>query len=277
MSPRDLTRLAELTEAEVNRQYVTATSERGRVALGISAADIGGGFSLAMRNDPTGGGWNKTLGIGFAEPVTKKLIGEVVDFHREHGSPSAQVQIAPELLPPDWEDIREAFGLTPGGHMMKFACAVEDFKPGTTDLRVGLVDPQDVDKWATMLSVIFGMPEHFDSMIAGTGRRPDFRPLAAWDGDEMVAGGSLFIDGDVASLNTGATKASHRNRGIQSALLTARAQAAAEAGCRWLVTETGKPTEGESNSSYNNMLRSGFTLLYARQSWIWKPGGVVAA
>ncbi|MET8351477.1 MULTISPECIES: hypothetical protein [unclassified Micromonospora] len=54
------------------------------------------------------------------------------------------------------------------------------------------------------------------------------------------------------------------------ALLTARAAAAAQAGCRWVTAETGKPAPGSSNPSLNNMLRVGLTPLYERRNWIWR-------
>jgi len=62
----------------------------------------------------------------------------------------------------------------------------------------------------------------------------------------------------------------HRNQGAQSALLAALATEAANAGCRWLVAETGKPAEGSTNPSLNNLLRSGLRPLYDRQNWIWR-------
>ncbi|MFK3981752.1 GNAT family N-acetyltransferase [Micromonospora sp. NPDC050397] len=271
MLQADLTRIAELTEAELNLKCVTLMSERGRAARGMTGGRIGGGVSLVTRSDPSGGYWNKTLGLGFTEPVTEKLIGEVIDFHREQGSPSARLQIAPEVLPADWDDICSAYGLTPAEQLVKLACRIEDFKPGGTDLRVGPVGVEDAEQWAKLLFDIFGMPEHFDSIFAAGVRSGEFLAFAAWDGDEMVAGANLYLNGEVASLNSGATRESHRRRGLQTALVAARAEAAAAAGCRWLVSETGKPAEGTSNPSLNNMIRSGLTPLYDRRSWVWQP------
>ncbi|MGW4466116.1 GNAT family N-acetyltransferase [Micromonospora sp. NPDC004704] len=277
MPSENLTRITEFITAELNFQYVEIMSERGRTELGLTGARIGGGAALAMRNDPTDGGWNKTIGLGFTEPVSAKLIGEVVDFHREHGSPSAQIQLAPEVLPPDWDDIRAAYGLTAGDATVKLVGDVDDFKPGTTDLRVGRVGVEDAEEWASMLEEVFGLPEQFNSSLVAAVGRPDFLTFAAWDGDTMVAGAGLFLYGEFASLHNGATRESHRNRGAQSALLTARAQAAVEAGVRWLFSDTGKPAEGESNPSLNNMIRSGLTPMYNNQSWIWRPEGNTTA
>lgn len=77
---------------------------------------------------------------------------------------------------------------------------------------------------------------------------------------EMNSVASLFVHGEIALLHNGATRGGYRNRGAQSALLTARAQAA-EAGCRWLSSEAAKPDEGETNPSLNNLIRSGLNPL----------------
>ncbi|MBM0203146.1 hypothetical protein JNW90_08570 [Micromonospora sp. STR1s_5] len=84
------------------------------------------------------------------------------------------------------------------------------------------------------------------------------------------AGGNLFLHDEAASLNAAATATGHRGLGAQSALIAARARAAAEAGCRWLFAETGKPAPGQQNPSLNNMLRAGLVPLYERRNWVWR-------
>ena len=108
-----------------------------------------------------------------------------------------------------------------------------------------------------------------DMLTAGVAC-PNFRPFAAWDGDEIVATANLYINGAMASLNTTSTLASHRNRGAQSALIAARVKEAAAAGCRWLCAEVGRPENGEKNQSSNNLIRAGLRPLYDRRNWIWR-------
>jgi GNAT superfamily N-acetyltransferase len=104
-------------------------------------------------------------------------------------------------------------------------------------------------------------------MMAATSRYPGFRSFAVWDGPEIVAGANLFIRGEVASLNAGATLPSHRSQGAQSALIAARVKAARQAGCRWLVAETGNPDPGTINHSLNNMRRAGLRPQYVRRTF----------
>ncbi|MGW5579285.1 hypothetical protein [Micromonospora chokoriensis] len=267
--------LAELAEAEFMFRYESGAPADVRDALGIRTARVGGGVVLSMRHDPTGY-WSKALGFGVDEPVTGELIAQVCDVYRAEGTPSAVIQIAPDRLPADWDEICVRENITPGGVWVKLAGAIDALKPGGTDLRVGPVPDESVPEWASVVLRCFGMPEeHLGPMLVESVRDPGFRPFAAWDGAEMVAAANLFVHGEVGSLNTGATLPSHRGRGAQSGLLAARVAAAAAAGCRWVTAETGRPAPGSSNPSLDNMLRLGMSPLYERRNWVWQaqPAG----
>jgi hypothetical protein len=269
-----LTALAEGAEAEFMYQYVNSAPPAVKHQLGIASTRIGGGVALSMRHDATGY-WSKALGFGFDEPVTEDLVGRIVEFYTREGSPGAVIQIAPSALPSNWEELRARHGIALDSAWIKLSCPIEDFRPGRSDLRVGRVHPDAAAEWASVTLRGFGMPqEGFADMLAASAANPGFRPFAAWDGTEMVATANLFVRGEVASLNTGATLPGHQNRGAHSALLAARVKEATDAGCRTLVAETGKPADGAVNPSLNNMLRAGLQPLYARQNWVWRPDAV---
>ncbi|MGY4652483.1 hypothetical protein ACVWWN_006279 [Mycobacterium sp. URHB0021] len=155
-------------------------------------------------------------------------------------------------------------------------CSVEDFRQtASTDLHVGRAT--NAVEWTRFTMRGFGMPEEDFSDMLGPGYDSDEVQLfAAWDGDQMVAAASSFIWQDVAVFNSGVTLSSYRNRGAQSALIASRAAAAADAGCRWLVTQTAKPDPGTQNPSTNNVIRAGLASLYARPVWKWnKPEATI--
>jgi GNAT superfamily N-acetyltransferase len=259
--------LAEGAEAEFMFVYETGAPAGAREQLGAAATRLGGGVVLSMRDDVTRY-WSKALGFGFTEPVTRELLAEVFAFYRANGDSGAVLQLAPPVLPPDWDELCAEFGLEAGNRIQKLACPIDAFQPGRTDLRIDRVDADSVAEWAALVLEIFGMPAAglAEMLIAGL-ENPAFTPVAAWDGDEMVAAANLCVHGPIGSLNTGATKPSHRGRGAQSGLLAARAELARQAGCRWLVGET-----AETGTSLNNMRRSGLKILYTRQNWKWSAG-----
>jgi hypothetical protein len=267
-----ISRLAETAEAEFMYQYETMASSPTQAALGVAAARIGGGVALSMRNDVTGY-WSKALGFGFTEPITEQLIDQLIDFYRAEGSTGTAIQIAPAALPTQWPSICARHDIRPDSHWIKLGCAIEDFQPGQrTDLRISLVEEEDFSRWASTALRGFSMPEQdLADMIAAGLAHPNFRPFAAWDGDEIVATANLFIHGEMGSLNTAATLPTHRNRGAQSALIAGRAKEAANAGCGFLCAETGAPGAGEINPSLNNLVTAGLKPLYHRQNWTWSP------
>lgn len=264
--------LAETAEAEFMYRYESSAPPATKETLGITTARIGGGVALAMRHDVTGY-WNKALGFGVSEPVTAELVDEVVAFYLAEQTPGAVIQIAPHLLPQDWPEIAGRHGLTPTSPWIKLAGAIDDVQTShTTDLSIRAVDPLDLPRWASTTLRGFGMPTvGLADMMAEAATQPGFRPFAAWDGDDMVATANLFVHGSVGSLNSTATLPTHRNRGAQSALIAARAKAAADAGCNWLAAETGRPADGEVNPSLNNLLRHGLRPIYERENWAWAP------
>jgi GNAT superfamily N-acetyltransferase len=262
---------AERVEAEFMHTYLSSAAQPVKSELGIATLRIAGGVALSMRHDVTGY-WSKALGFGFEEPVTQELVERVLGFYRAERTPGAVIQIAPSLLPSDWDEICVRHDIHAGAPWVKLACPIGDFRPGRTELRVGPVLPPDIDEWASTTLRGFGMPEEgLADMMAASAEDSAFRPFAAWDGDDMIATANLFVLGEIGSLNSAATLPEYRNRGAQSALLAARARAAADTGCRWLVGETGKPEEGVSSPSMNNLLRAGLKPLYERQNWSWRP------
>ncbi|GAA3614660.1 hypothetical protein GCM10022223_33660 [Kineosporia mesophila] len=266
MSPQSLTpAVLEGIEAEFMYRYQAECPQATQEQLGIRTARISGGVALSMRHDPTHY-WSKALGFGVEEPVTGALIEELVAFYRANQTVRAGIQIAPDVLPPDWDGIAEAHGLKAGSGIHKLAGRIEDLTLGKSDLRVEEVGAEHAREWATTLLNGFGMPlEGLRSMTAAIVTNPAFRSFGAWDGDRLVAVGNLLIRGSAASLNAGATLPEYRGRGAQSALIAARARAAADAGCAWVIAET-----GESGSSLNNMRRAGLQSVYLRRNWIWE-------
>lgn len=266
----DPTELAETVEAEMMYDYESQAPALARKNLGIATTRMGGGVVLAARHDPYQY-WNKALGFGFAEPVTQDLIDRVVDFYRRQGSPMAVIQLAPSVLPGDWDEICATHGLRAGGEWAKLSAPIEETRSESlTDLRVDRVGATDAAEWARVVTRGFGMDnEHLDAMVAQSVHNPATQPVAAWDGDRIVAGANLYVHGTAASLNSGATATAHRRRGAQSALIAARVQAARAAGATWMLGEAVVPGPGQSNPSLNNQLRAGLVVRYHRQNWVW--------
>ncbi|NEA30801.1 GNAT family N-acetyltransferase [Streptomyces sp. SID13031] len=271
----DLVELAEVVEANLMFK-ITAIEPSLLERLGITGRRFGRGIALSLRNDPSQY-WSRVQGLGLDGPVTAELIGEVVDFHRAAGTPAAHFHLPPAVLPADWDDIRETYGLEPGGTIVKLLRDDAPVEPAESSLRIGPVDPADSDghrAWADIQILAFEMPDPeglLAEMLAALTVVPGFQAYGAWDGDKLVATGGLYVEDEVGECVSASTLPEYRGRGAQSALIARRVQDALAAGCKWVSTETGKPAEGEQNPSLDNMQRAGFKPLYDRQSWVWRP------
>lgn len=269
--PRSAAALVEQVEAEWMYLLEAGAPTGVRAELGMAAARIGGGVALAMRHDPSRY-WNKALGFGFDEPVTADVIAQVCDFYRAQGAPQAVLQLAPSVLPGDWDDICAAHRLVPEGSWVKLGHDLAAVDPVDTDLRVAAVEAGDATEWASVLLRGFGMPEKgLLEMTAAVVGRPGFRCFAAWDGSEIVGVGNSFLHADTAALWAAATLPGRRGRGAHAALLAARLLDAKAAGCRMAVAETGVEEPGKRSPALQGLHKAGFAALYERRNWLWRP------
>jgi GNAT superfamily N-acetyltransferase len=265
---------AELGEAEYMYRMFACADDAARAALGLSQARVGGGVVTMMANDPTGGFWNRTIGLGVTEPLTTALVDEVLDLVRG-GGPLTVVQLAPDAEPAGCAELVVAAGGVASASWVKFGGPVQEPPEVTTDLRVGPLDAAEGEAFARVLCVGFGMP--LDSPLPGwfaqlpSWRDAGFTTYGAWDGDDLVAVATLLTYDDVASLCGAATLPEHRGRGAQGALMAERMREAARRGCSWVVTETGAETADSPNPSLHNMRRMRLPELYERRNIVWRP------
>ncbi|GAA3538171.1 GNAT family N-acetyltransferase [Kribbella ginsengisoli] len=271
MSLDRITQLLETAEAEAIWGYETHAAPEVMERFGMASARIGGGVALAVRDDATNY-WSRALGFGFTEPVTAEVVASVTDFYRGNGNSIAVLNVAPSVLPADWDAICAKEGITGGGTWVKLARPAGLVNAPETELRVAEIEPADAELWATVLTRGFGMPEELlVPMSKGVVGQPGWTAYGAYEGDQLIAAAALLITSEVAEFCGAATLPEHRGKGAQSALLAARAARAVAEGVKWFSAETGKPDEGSKNSSLNNMMRAGFEVRYDRRNWIWRP------
>ena len=272
----------EQVEAETFADYEAAAPAEAQVALGTRLLRVGGGVALAMPNDPTGF-WSKLIGLGFEEPITAKLLEPVFEFYREQGMSSVTLQFAPQALPPNWADICTRLNIADAGSaLVKQAGDLETITSTVganggvaayldAGLRLEEVGADRAHEWARVMWGVFGFPfEHQSEMGIGAIGRPGWQSFAVIEDEEIVAVACLHTAGRYGHLFGAATEARVRGRGAQSALIAARALAAREADCEWLIAETAAEGPGEHNTSLHNMARAGMPVRYERKNWTWQ-------
>ena len=270
----EATRRAELTEAAYLWEMAEGAAPGLQQELGMTGLRVGGGVVRVVANDPTGGFWNRSIGLGVTEPITGAALDEAIAFCVEHGAPLMVFQIAPGAQPVGFEEVLAERGIQASASWVKFMGPPPEIPRVETDLRIGPLDKSDeaqLQHAGEVMVASFGMPPGMTSWCVDQLRRPDWGAFAAWDGDRIVSASLLYVRDGTGHLVGAGTLPEDRGRGAQSALMKVRVDEAVRRGCTWVGTETGAETPESPNPSLHNMRRLGFTEVYARTNYVWRP------
>ena len=144
----------------------------------------------------------------------------------------------------------------------------EHGRPLYLDLSEGEIGKKHAGIFAYMSNEIFSFPHETDGIFASTIGKNDWIAFMAFNHDVPVGAASVCITGDTAYLSFANVLPAYRRRGVQSALLAKRVDAARERGVKWIVVDTAENSDEHPNPSYWNMLRHGFRLLYNRPNYV---------
>lgn len=261
-----------------------AALEESRIGVGVaevadeSLAWCGG---VACCSGP--GSWaNQALNCGMGgETVTTEDAMALGAWYEARGC-EPKIQVVPFADPSLARSLGEA-GFILREFEMVFACDVRERTPGGWSMPEGVtfedLDPDDEElleasvRLATPIYAPDGDPPQamVDSFRA-MARHPRMRTILVRADGVLVASSGLEIAGEIASLCGAAVVPEQRRRGIQRALIEARLDAAARAGCE-VVTVTslpGIPTE-------RNAMRAGFGPSYTKVALVRPGEGLVAS
>jgi hypothetical protein len=216
--------------------------------------------------------FNRVLGLGLRAPIDEGVVKQIAGTYRDAGVKQWAIQIAPNVLTSATEMLFAAHGLRRAGHWEKVYRAASSDVQVKTDFTVRRIGVEMAKEFAEVCVAAFGMhPSLKAGLVALVGRR-GWQHCMAFDGALPVACGSLFVNGKVGWLGMGGTLPTHRRRGAQGEIMAMRVRAAHDAGCAWVITETGADTPEHPNPSFHNMLRTGFLHAYQRPEFIFEAG-----
>lgn len=255
----ELAREIELAEAKA----AVACAERLSAAHGNDAgavAPTAGGYAVYCgANSPV----TQAVGLGLNGPVSKEEFDRLEEFYFSRKEP-VRVETCPMADGSLIEHYRER-----GYHVSEFSNVmvrpVEKSASTALPAGIGIQKTADgeIDLWT--LTVAQGFAEHFPvtqellnvMRLFASGKNAECY-LARVDG-KIAGGATLALRGRIAGLFGASTLPQFRNRGVQTALLHARMQRAAECGCE-LAMSLALP----GSASQRNITRRGFQTLYTR-------------
>lgn len=245
-----------------------AATPQLRAKLGIKGQVIGGGFvSVAARLPASAIVINRAIGLGLGARESEETVRQVIEAYTQPGIARFFVQVHPEAQPAALPRMLEAQGLQKARGWQKFARGRDPVSAHRTDLRVKLIDSEHAAASAKIACDGFDLGDIAQPWLALLPTCDRWHVFMAFDGDQPAGTGAIFIDGDIAWTDFGATAPAFRKRGAQFALLAARITFALDHGCKQIFTCTGEDVPGDPQHSYSNIVRCGFKETYVRANY----------
>lgn len=274
---RALARRFESAE-EMPQVHHALADQKMRPHIGSAVEPIAGGHMIfAGLGSPIG----RAVGMGFAAPVIEVDFDQLESFYYSRQAP-AQVDYCPltdisllEIARKRGYQIAELNNV-----LVRKLDPVETFPPGPPRFTIRRGEPEEALAFSAIIRQSFfpdgGEPAGFDEMVAPMFAFPGALNFVATtdvaDGSPtlVATGGGLVIpEHKIVGLYGAATLVPFRGRGLQTAMLQTRLEAAAQAGCEYAVIVTQGGTTSMCNAE-----RLGFTLAYSKATLIKDPPAV---
>jgi ribosomal protein S18 acetylase RimI-like enzyme len=240
--------------------------QKTRPEIGAAEEEICGGHMIfAGLGSPIG----RATGVGLGRPLTPEDLNRVEQFYRAHKAP-AQVDLCSMHRPEVFELFKErGYAIAELNNVLyRKLDAQEKFPPPPAGCEIRRSLPEEADRAGAIVEGAFfpdGAPEAYQGLIAPFYQMDGALAfVASFDGKLVACGTGLVIpEHRVFALCGAGTLAEFRGRGLQTALLQARMQAAVEAGCEYAVVVTQGGTTSQRNAE-----RLGFRVAYSKATVI---------
>jgi GNAT superfamily N-acetyltransferase len=247
---------------EMPQVFYARVYQKTRPEIGAAEEEICGGHMVfAGLGSPIG----RATGTGLDRPLTAEDIDRIEEFYRSHKAPS-QVDVCPLHPPEVFEMFKErgyAF-IELNNVLYRKLDPDEKFPPPPDHCRIRRSHPGEAEIASSVVEQAFfpdGAPEAYRALLAPLYQMEGgLAFVAEVDGKSVACATGLVIPQHrVYALCGAGTLTPYRGRGLQTALLRARMEAAVQAGCEFAVVVT----KGGS-ASQRNVERLGFRVAYSK-------------
>lgn len=203
---------------------------------------------------------SQVYGWGLSGPVVAPDLDRIEAFYNNREL-KPRIRVCP-FADPSLLHLLGERGYTVRDYMNVYAyqLTLVDGNPSSAfDLSIKIATPDETRLWFELEGAAgdWTEPNGLDFMTIRCTLKSDTQLFLAWLDGQPVGGGALETHDGVAALMAAGTLPAYRNRGIHTALLHARLDAAAKAGCDLAMVHT-RP----GAASQRNVLRAGFQLVY---------------
>ena len=264
-SDKELSRKLERTEARANADFVE-TRARLDPDYGARWIEVGGAYAMF---DGVGSPLTQTFGLGLFEETTNEHLDELEAFFTDQAAPVFH-EVSP-MADPSLLELLNTRGYRPVEltSMMyrSLDTYLDDLSKTDSSISTQVISPDEVDIWARTSADAWatedeGLAEFmFNFSRVGAQCHGAFPFLAKLE-NRPIATGSLFLYDDICILAGASTIPEDRNRGAQTALLSARLKYATENGCTLAMMGASPGSQSQRNAQKN-----GFNIAYTRIKW----------
>ncbi|MGB0035277.1 MAG: GNAT family N-acetyltransferase [Candidatus Acidiferrales bacterium] len=233
---------------------------------GSARIAVGGGIAVFTGIDSPA---TQAEGLGLHGPVSEDEFTRLEEFFRSRGS-SVFIEVCPMADPSFIESLgKRGYRVVEFSNMLlRKVDPAETFTPAAPGIIVRPISPGEEQLHAE--TVARGFADHFavtDEMIAMIqgffSRSSGFVAYFVLVDGKVAGGGALKIRNRIAGLFGASTLPEFRNRGAQSAVISARLEIARTSGCDLAMSIT-QP----SSVSQRNLERAGFSVVYTRAKFV---------
>lgn len=255
-----LARRLEASEARGMAGYPSIQARLDSSSAG-AVEKFGNGYAIFTGPDSP---LSRAVGIGLDKPVEASELERVENFFKGRGA-RVLIDVCPLADSSFIALLRERGYRVAEFHHIWYRALDKDerFAYQTSGLEVLEVGPTEAELW--IRTVTRGFMDRDDvtdvemAIATMSFMKSDTRCFLARLEGRPAGGGVLAINDGLAAMFSGSTVKDFRRRGVQSALLRARMEAAVMASCDMAVIKTSPGT-----ASQRNVERAGFRLAYTR-------------
>jgi hypothetical protein len=211
---------------------------------------------------------NRMLGLGRTRPPQVADVQGAVDLYRGAGVERFFLQPDPGMSDDRITPLCVAAGLERARAWQKFTRGRDEALPEVeSEFTIREVGPAEGESFARIVCDAFDLGDAAIPWIARLPSAVGWHGFMAFSGNIPAGTGALYISGEGAFTDFGATAPDFRGRGAQTANLAHRVRVALGMGCARIHTCTGVAVEGDPQQSYANILRCGFRESHVRAAW----------
>jgi GNAT superfamily N-acetyltransferase len=265
---RDLVFGLETAEAAYHEAKLHALGADDGNSRGVEIVRFGGSVLLSIQSRRHNPSFNRAMCFSTED---KDHLDDVLRWLRDRAD-RFWLDVAPALVDDALLGALAGAGLCPSFLLnVVYIVPKEMEDPAPVSILAQEISLQERARdFAVVLVEGFGVPkealEGVEQTVQIEYAAPEWRIyLASVDG-HPASMATLYVDGDMASIDAMATVPRYRRRGCQAALLRRCITDAARAGCALLVSQT-RP----SSTSERNMVRAGFQIAYTKMLYSDRP------